>query len=255
MRSIILCEGADDAYILGYYLHKTSENPQWDFCSSETEFAKSYKLEGQSLRKSYSLYKRGDDVLAIWPVGGKNSFDKPLNSIYTVCTSHPEEKVDTLFLLSDRDDDSIRASLDALEAALDKALFHVSLHNEEASTFSYIVEDDEYTMQIIPVVIPFEKNGALETVLMQAIADTSDEDRFITDSAIRYVQTLLSSGKLQRYLQHDREILKAEYSSVIAITNPDRSTATFDHLLMTHPWETKHEIQRHFDLFREVLTT
>lgn len=43
-------------------------------------------------------------------------------------------------------------------------------------------------------------------------------------------------------------------SSVISITNPDRSTALFDQVLMSWNWEEKDAVRRHFETIRQLLS-
>ena len=43
------------------------------------------------------------------------------------------------------------------------------------------------------------------------------------------------------------------FSAVISVTNPDRSTATFNTLLMSHSWEEKEEIKKHFGILNTLL--
>ena len=64
---------------------------------------------------------------------------------------------------------------------------------------------------------------------------------------------LINGGKIQKYLQHERLRLKAEFSSAISITNPDRSTSLFDTLLTTHSWEEKDIVKKHFNMFDKYL--
>ncbi|HBN85552.1 MAG TPA: hypothetical protein DDZ89_17110, partial [Clostridiales bacterium] len=94
-------------------------------------------------------------------------------------------------------------------------------------------------------------------MFMQNVGKTIKVDMdtllLIVDEAIGYVDRLLHSGEIKKYLQHDRLVLKAKFSSVISITNPDRSTALFNTLFMSFPWEEKDEIIKHFSLLNDML--
>lgn len=48
-------------------------------------------------------------------------------------------------------------------------------------------------------------------------------------------------------------LLKAKFSSVIAVTNPDRSTGTYNKLLTSHEWYNYEEVIKHFEILIEVL--
>lgn len=241
MRSLILCEGFDDAYFLSYFLHKTLE---YSPCNWK-KFAKKYKLmEKESPNQGIEYYQQKTDLapLAIWSVGGKNSLKNAFSAILDTAMMNCNERIEQLFIFLDKDEETVEQKLMALKSELDLCEIHViSLENNEDSTFSYEVEGENYQLKIIPIIIPFEEKGALETILMEAISENK-EGSFVVDEAKKYVENLLQSGNMKEWLQKERLILKAKYSSVIAITNPDRSTAVFDKLLMAHDWEQKESI-------------
>lgn len=252
MNSVILCEGFDDILILGYYLHKTSKEPKWNYVV-ENEFSEYFKLPNVSKRQTIEIYKRNEDKVAIWGVGGKDRFNKVLHHIYKINTSFPQERFKEVILVSDRDSYEINDCLKKIENDFSNIGWDVTLSNNISNKVTYEVEEEFYDINITPIVIPFEEIGALETVLMNAIAETDIEDNYIVGQAKEYITKIKNSGNLAKYLRHDRERLKAEFSAVISVTNPDRSTALFDALLMSHEWETKAEIKKHFGIIEELL--
>lgn len=225
MRSIILCEGFDDVLILGYYLFKTQG---WRF-NPKGVFSKLYNFPKMDYkRQAVEIYERAEERLGIWAAGGKDSFDDAYKFINRVNNLNPAEKIDKVFILTDRDQEEIDNCLMAMK-------------------------DKIYNLEIIPVVVPFDKNGAIETVLMEGIAETGEEEEYIVNCANAYIEEALNSGRLHNYLQHERERIKAKLSAVISITNPDRSTNLFDKVLMSWDWETKNEVKRHFEKIAEYL--
>lgn len=85
--------------------------------------------------------------------------------------------------------------------------------------------------------------------LMAAIAS---EGSLVVEKAKEYIDGLKKD--LEKYLKHERLELKAKFSAVISVTNPERSTATFDKLLMSHDWERYPTIRNNFSAFNEFLT-
>ncbi len=251
MRSVILCEGFDDAYILGYYLNKTL---RWER-KPKLKFSKNYHLLATvNHRVKIEYYALNNDYLAIWSVGGRDSYHLAFKDIKKINNEHASEGINKLFILSDRDDFTIEEQLNNFKQSLNSEGLQIeNFTNNEASVYEYTVEEETYTLEIIPIIIPFEQTGAIETILMEAIASEEAEEAFIVESAIAYVDNILASERLTKYLTHARTRLKAKYSSVISITNPDRSTSTFDTLLTTHNWEEKESIQRHFAAFETFL--
>ena len=128
------------------------------------------------------------------------------------------------------------------------------LLNNQSNVYSYVIEEEIYHLEIIPIIVPFDQNGAIETVLMEGIAETGEEEEYIVSCANEYIAEVLKSGRLHNYLQHERQVLKAKLSAVISINNPDRSTSLFDKVLMSWDWETKNAVRRHFETIAEYLT-
>lgn len=249
MNSIILCEGFDDLYILGYFIYKISNN-QWVY-NDKALLSDKFTIPNRRNEK-YEIYTRGNDKVVIWCVGGKDSFDFAIKTIHKFCTNFPKERFEEILIFSDRDKDEIVSCIEKINDLFNHFGWDVTLINNKQSLFMYEIDNEEYKINISPIIVPFDSEGALETVLMAGIAETNDEDNFIVVSAKEYIKNIIDSGNLTRYLQHDRLKLKAEFSAVISITNPDRSTSTFNTLLISHNWEEKPKIKEHFQLIEEI---
>lgn len=251
MKSLILCEGFDDVLILGYYLHKTHGwmySPNADF-SSLYQFPKVDKK-----RETIEIYKRQDDLLGIWCVGGKDSFDHAYQFINTINTLHPEDTIQNLFLVMDRDANELHSVLASIVCKMNQYDFSIStLENHKKTIYEYTIDEEVFKLNIIPVIIPFDSDGALETVLMEGIAEAGDEESYIVNCANSYIDSLLSSGKLKKYLNRERKILKAKLSAVISVTNPDRSTNEFDKVLLSWDWECAPAVKKHFGVITNYL--
>lgn len=251
MNNLILCEGFDDVFILGYYLFKTEK---WTYDPSG-KFSDLYGFPKVNFRNQViEVYKKGKDSLAIWCVGGKDSFEKPLDFVRKVNNNYPDRGIHQVFILSDRDDYQIADCLSKMQNMLNEHGISIgTLQNNQKNTVRYEEEGEVYELNVIPTIIPFEEDGALETVLMNAIEEIGKEEQFIVGEAKKYVDEICKSGNVKSYLQHNREILKAKFSSCISITNPDRSTALFNTLLMSHSWEESETIKKHFGVYNELL--
>lgn len=245
MRAIILCEGFDDVLILGYYLYKTQG---WTY-NQNAVFSNLYsfpKLDKK--RQAIEVYEKGNDFAAIWAVGGKDSFHLAYKFIYRINNQNPEQGINRVFILMDRDNGDIESTLNSIKEQMNEYGIKVeALSNNEKNQYFYVVEDELYSLEVVPVIVPFDQTGALETVLIQGIAEKGTEETFIVSAANEYIDNVISSDCLQKYLQHERLVLKARLSSVISIINPDRSTALFDQVLMSWDWEKTESIRRHFE--------
>lgn len=252
MNSIVLCEGFDDSYVLGYYLYKTDG---W-FLTPDQRISDRFDLPRVPKRNQrIEVYKKDDDNLVIWCVGGKDNFGSAFEYIGRVQKMAPEDSFINIFILADRDDTEIEECISLIIQNADSHGISVGkLINSSNNSFSYEAEGELYRFNIIPIVIPFDRNGALETVLMDGIKKLGEEEEYIVAEAGKYIKGVIYSGILKKYLQKQRLRTKAEFSAVISVTNPDRSTAEFNTLLTSLEWEKLPEINKHFEIIREILS-
>ena len=250
MKSVILCEGLDDVWFLGYLIHKWSDE-KWAYKPKE-KISSKYSLPVWRKNEKCEIYIRNSDRLAIWGVGGKDRLVEALEEIDKINRYFQEDLLENIVIVSDRDQNEIAETLSPFEQKLKDLGLSVALSNNSKNKVTYEINDEHYSVFIYPIIIPFNAKGALETVLMTAISGDSKEDAFVVEEAKYYVSKIYESGKVGKYLQHLRERLKAEFSSVISIINPTRSTATFDELLMLHNWEENEHVRNQFKLLREI---
>lgn len=251
MNSIILCEGFDDIFFVGYYLFKTNT---WTI-EKNRKISDLYDFPDIKHRnQAIEVYGKGDNTISIWCVGGKDSYEQSFKFMQKINEQFPQEGFQQVFLLCDRDNSEIEDCLTIIEETMKKYGLAVGkLNNNVPNQFQYEVEGDIYNFCVIPIIIPFDETGALETVLLKAIEETGEVDSFIVHEGKKYIDGLLNMGVQKKYLKHDRLVLKAKFSSVISVTNPDRSTALFNALLMSNPWEEKESIKEHFGIFDRLL--
>jgi len=249
MRSILLCEGVDDAYILGYFLYKTSG---WHLKAQE-ELSELYSLPKKKYRKqNIDVYVKDDQRLAIWSAGGKDSFLDAYGFVKYVNENHPNQGIDQLIIMTDRDKDQISDCLARMQNELRiKGIDISDLQNKRKNCYRYQDEGETYELSVIPLIIPFDMEGALETVLITGLSNLSEENAYVVEKANEYIRRLIDEGQLRTYLQHERLILKAKFSSVIAVINPERSTTTYDRVLRAYDWEEQPSVKEHFEVLNE----
>lgn len=254
MKSIILCEGSDDQYILGYYLYNRTKgnNDCWDRMDKKNVFSNLFKLKNFSTE----YYQNGDNYIAIVCVNGKDRFNEVFRKLSSFFKAYPNEISNIVFVM-DRDDDMVSDGLSEIKTIIETN-FSVAKVNEMSNncinSISFTNDDEDISnLNIIPIVIPFEVNGAIETILMNGIKSHSSEESYIVDKATSYIEELADSDEIHSYLQKRRQKLKAKFSSVIAVTNPDRSTGTYNKLLTSHEWYNYEEVIKHFEILIEVL--
>ena len=256
MNKLILCEGKDDNCILGYYLFKSSNEPKWMY-NKKTKLSANFQLiTNPNGREIVEIYVRGNeskDKTAIWSVGGKDCFEEAIGKAIKICKKFPLERFEDIVIVTDRDDEEIGAVENRISAIFNKFGWDITLRNHTKNNFEYQVEDRNYSVNISPVIIPLDQNGALETILMNGYANVGDnEDKLIVSESIRYIDDLVNSTMLHKHLTKDRMKLKAKFSTMISVINPDHSTRALDDILMCFEWEKSPYIQKQFSIIEDI---
>lgn len=252
MNRVILCEGTDDLTFLGYYLYKISNKKYYRFTKNPN---KNFELKSiHSRRDRIEIYgnNSNDDLVYIWGVGGKDNFEEPIKSILNINNKLPEHRFVDIFLVSDRDKDDVNDVINKFLKIFRENEYDVILKNNTINKALYMVEDEKYLVHIIPIIIPFDEHGAIETVLMNGIAE-QNEGKIIVEEAEKYVDKIKDNSNIVTYLKHERDKLKAKFSAVMAIINPDKSTETMNSILVSNEWEKLDEIRMHFGIIDKII--
>lgn len=253
MRSVILCEGSDDRWFIAYYLNQTE---QWDDDSDEQQIWSTYQIVPLN-RTQKVLYLRKDrDGAAVWSVNGKNSFP---NAIKTAVEQYilkppPKEALDSLILVRDRDTDSVPQILRQFEQSFPEA---VTLENGVGTQYRTVGRSGQPTQTVItPIILPFDREGAIETLLMEEVRRRTPGGRVIVDAAESYVDSLAVSPQVQqeKYLTKDRQKLKAWFSAAGAVMNPEHSTDLFQQFILSRSWwEESSYVKKHFSIIARAI--
>ena len=249
MKSIVLCEGPDDLWFIAYYLHKTAG---WTVCKANQVWH-NYKAAPLNDRQQVQYLRCGDDSTAVWCVGGKDSFRPIVSVIFDrFIKDYSFDPIDAVVIVRDRDYSLIPEVLQEMQGWFPDG---VTLANHKSTIWKDEVDGHEVAVHITPVVIPFDEKGAIESLLMESVGERGEEERIIVQEAEQYIERLISkNGNDRKYLSHQRLITKAKYSSVIAVTNPDHSTALFQNMVMACSWEKSPYISKHFGVVLSAIT-
>lgn len=250
MRSVILCEGKDDLWFIAYFLHKTAG---WIVDKNIKRSWQYYKIPVNDHRQEVQyITNHCGDHAAIKAVGGQDRLRAELENLLYIDRVQPKNAIETIVMVKYCDLRDHRVLVDEISTWFDGS---VTLENHQIGTYTMTVNGEPLTLRVLPVVIPFDSTGAIETVLLHSLSEAGIEEAYIAESAHNYVQQLANSPNLTKYLAHGRQITKAEYSAAIAITNPDHSTELFRGMVMACPWESTESVRNHYSCIARAITS
>ncbi|KSU85176.1 hypothetical protein GA0061096_1372 [Fictibacillus enclensis] len=243
MLSIIVCEGRTDAIFLSYYLLKTQ---QWEYIKGSKIPVKIPVQNSENEEANW--YKKGDNFLAIWGVGGKSNFKYAIESIEELNKlGNKSQFFSKIAILADKDNDEEEEKINELNE-LFSFRSEISLINRQWITVEF---NDLYEMHqqvdLACLVVPFEGPGAMESFLLQVLSGDAENEQLIK-AVKRFIQSTVS----ERYLHNNRQKLKAEFATVLSIMYPERVFTLIDSFLRSVPWEQYNEFQEGFNLFEQI---
>ena len=163
MNKIILCEGETDAILLSYYLGKVAG---WKFCKKPPA---NIAIKPDAFEQSVNWYEKGDDRLLICAVGGKSS----VRSFFKEKVLRPVVDAGAfsrIALVLDRDESEIK-SIEDHASSVFKPVISTMRNNEWIPNKYTDAYGTEQMVEGLLVVIPTEHEGALETLMLDSIAE------------------------------------------------------------------------------------
>ena len=247
-NSIILCEGSTDFVLLQYYMQKVF---RWEDSKNSTYHYKSQKSR---------LLKSGKNSLTIAPSGGCSELPSELEDILEYNkNSTISEFFDKIVIITDNDDsneqEKILESISARISYTDSSI--VKVKNNEWTEFDIQRKFSPLTVKcnILPLIIPFDENGAMETFLLNAISDSNEYDKSIIENTNLFVDDiakLKNTESSETYLKHRRDRTKAKFDIYFSIRTPAEQFNKRRDILKGVPWEKYALIQTCFCKLSEL---
>ncbi len=246
MDHIILCEGSTDYVLLQYYMRKVNN---WEDKKEEQKDV--FRIEKYSSRR----FVKNKDSLTIASTNGNSGLCKGLSEVLqrNILAAPTETVFDSIVIVTDRDEvgtedefmEQVKQTLQSVSVSLESdytanAWIKCSLHNRIGLKKEF---------RILVMVIPFEGTGALETFLLQAVADENAYDGQIIGKCNEFVDQI---DPERRYLNHRRYITKAKFDTYFSIRTPAAQFNERQNILKAVPWEKYTKIQKDFLLLEQM---
>ena len=240
MKIVMLCEGKSDAILISYLLEKMSG---W------THLKKPDKSFGVAIEdkenESAYWYSRNDDQLLICGVGGKSNFDSFFsNKIYSMIHDYPEKNTfQKIIVLRDKDTDSISET----ERNIQNCLHPISTTIQNDTWVKGYYKDSfdvDKTIDVLGLVIPFDSDGALETVLLNSLKEEGTKKEIVERSE-SFVEQVTECAK--EFIFNPRMELKAKLGVTFAVLSPMKVFSFIDEIIRTVEWEKSEHLIATFD--------
>lgn len=233
MKSLIICEGASDWALLQYYMRKANN---WTDLKKGTFNPCSDKTRD---------FEKNGNILTIISSKGCSRLLEALQAVIEYNINEPDvnKKYVKIAIITDNDDGNVLTDfIDDLKNKLKKP--SVTINNNQWFTHTITdFADRNIIIEILPLVIPFDENGAMETFLLSAIADKDEYDKEIINKTYSFVDTIDPEN---RYNQRRGYKEKAKYEVFFSIRTAAEEWTQRGSILRDIPWEKYTLIQTSF---------
>ena len=236
MNKIILCEGETDAILLSYYLDKVAG---WKFCKKGPA---DIAIKTDTFEQSANWYQKNEDRLLICAVGGKDKVGAFFKSkiLRPIVDAGAFSRI---ALVLDRDEKEV-PSVEAHASSVLKPVVTTMRNNEWISNAYKDAYEMEQMIDALLVVIPTEHQGALETLMMDSIAE-DPYDAVIVKKAGEFVEEMKPVAS--KYIDGRRKEIKAHLGVTWAIQYPEKVFKLMNEQIQSVEWEKSEVLRECFE--------
>lgn len=237
MKSIIICEGSTDFVLLQYFMRRAH---QWEDYRKPDILNNNFKM----IRE----LKRGTDSLLIGGAGGCSRIIPCADYILGINTkANFGEEYNNIIVITDRDEVSTEEEfLNNFGEIIDNRVIERS-GEMVANQWIDVVQKNgmglDISVRILSLIIPFETTGAMETFLLNAIAEENEYDKDIIEKGNHFVDEI---DPERRYLNKRRYITKAKFDVYFSVRTSAEQFNERQGILKNVAWEDYTRIQHDF---------
>lgn len=237
MFYVILCEGKTDSVVINHVMSSVG----FEYTNKRTKLAKFNLLKNQSV----DYFKDNNDILAIWNVAGYNNIKNSVEEIIKL--NKTDKVVDILSIVVDRDFDNISGIEDEISAYFEE---DVKLENKIWKEYQFTDGFGEVKqLKILLTIVPDKDFGAMETILLNALADEGKEQKNLVDDIEKFITELEEKENI--YLKKKRNVIKAKLGCAVNIMDPERTFNDIIPVFNSIDWNKKSIVQEHFKELKE----
>ena len=240
----ILCEGKTDAILLSYYLESTRG---WMHDKKPNLFR--LKSSGND-NLFIGHYKNGDKELSVCAVGGKDNFINFYREHiegYIKASENPDLNY-KLAIVVDRDDRTTEEIETYFSDNLKPCINNITNDTWTKNTF-HDKFDIETTVDTLCIIIPNDRQGALENLLMDALSEDTYKKNLI-DKSKSFVD--LVTPEATKIISTERLKLKTKFGVSLAVLYPEKTFSLIDEQLKSIQWEKSIILAETFEKLLEI---
>lgn len=234
MTELMLVEGVSDVQLISYYMQNV-----YGWKHEENNSLGIVPLDEHDHIES--LTKNGAQLI-LCGVGVNGRF-KHFVEQHCVNSMIVESEISSVMVVTDRDEDSMSKIGKAINGLFKQVLFRAGkwVRNDIEDSFGQAKKIDTYLL-----VVPADKKGALENVIIDALREIPEEKNLIQE-VVQFVDSL--KAKLVPELNQINQANKATVGTFFSVRNPKQAMRSFGIFISTIDWKKSESLSELFSPF------
>lgn len=240
MIELMLVEGVSDVQLISYYLQNV-----YGWKHEKKNDLRLEPLDGHDHIESLS---KGENQLILCGVGGNGRFahfieKHRINSIII------EREISSVMVVTDRDEDSISKIRRRINDLFENISYRAGewINNEIKDSFGQPKQIDTYLL-----IVPMDKKGALENVIIDALRDIPEEKALI-EEVIGFIDSL--KEEVVPELSRINSANKATVGTFFSVRDPKHAMRSFATYVSKIDWSKSESLNEMFLSFMDLGTT
>ena len=234
MTELMLVEGVSDVQLISYYLQNVY---MW-------QHEKSNDLGIAPMDKQdhiESLSKDGNQ-LVLCGVGGNGKFAHFVEQ-HRINSMIVEREISSVMVVTDRDEDSVPKIGRMINRSFENIVFRAGEWNKNEIKDSF---GQQKYIDTHLLIVPADKKGALEDVIIDALKDIPEEKELI-QSVVEFIDSL--KEKIVPDLKQINKANKAMVGTFFSVRNPKHAMRSFASFVATIDWTKSESLKNLFGPF------
>jgi hypothetical protein len=231
MTELILVEGVSDVQLISYYLQNVYG---W-----KHEKSNSLGIVQMDVHDHIESLSKEDNQLVLCGVGGNGKFEHFIKE-HRINSMLIERDIASVMTVTDHDEGSVSDITAAINNSFKNISFEAGKWNDNRITDSFGQQKDIRTYLLI---VPSDKKGALESVIIDALKDIPKESKLI-EEVIGFVDYL--KLEVAPNLQQTNNANKAIVGTYFSVSQPKHALRSFAVFISKIDWSQSQTLK---DLF------
>lgn len=235
MRAVVLCEGTTDLLMIQYVLQYKYD---WKY-EGFLENTVTNRLQKKTLKKN-------EAITEIQSCGGITNIPVKVKERKEQIefATKKEELIDKIIILIDHDTvESNRLFIDQINEALETHFEECDINTDK----KWVIDNQvlgECQVDLCIRCIPEDETGAIEKIMLEALA-TDDIEKDIIEESNTFIKEIEQTQT--RYLQKKSLIAKAVFNTYFAIRTPEEKYDERARILKAYDWKNNEVLNRCFN--------